>query len=210
MRSTFTKTVTLVLAGTAAGLFAACGSRSTLDGDGSNAADAGDLDVAVTADAQDAAAADAGIDVNRDTGVDARPGTPIDCAICVAQSCGAPILACVTNPSCAATFQCVATTCLAGGKLDPACLIKCASGDPAGALQIFQIFQCLTTKCGPDCQSVLGLLGGGGGPGTDAGKKPAAPPTPGGADGDQAREDFLVVFSRWPELVSRADPPQKR
>src|SRR5690606_11396092 len=94
-------------------------------------------------------------------------GTILDCGICLVDQCSQDILACVQSPSCIQAFQCVVTDCVAGGGgFDPKCMFQCAQGDPAGALQVFQIFQCVTGECGSDCGSVLsGLLGGLGGGG---------------------------------------------
>ncbi len=177
------RTLTCLFCALGFGLVGACGSRGPLDAE--EALPAGGAADAQAADAAGDAAVLADATPDRgDARTDGGPVGPIACGLCVAQGCGAPILACVQNPSCARTFQCVTTSCVSGGTLDPACLVRCASGDPGGALQILQIFQCLTTKCGPDCASILGLLGGGGGGGAiDAGPRDAGggPATDGGA-----------------------------
>lgn len=172
----------------------ACGSRGPLDDDGPIDAATGAVDALPgdTAPIIDAAPPP------KDGPSDSREGgTIIECGSCLIGQCGADILKCVQATGCRTTLQCVATTCLAGGNPDPACLFKCAAGDVSGALQIFQIFQCVTGKCGADCGSVLGGLlgggGGGGGGGKDAGK-------------GKARQDHpfaQVLYSHWPELSSR-------
>jgi hypothetical protein len=125
--------------------------------------------------------------------------------MCLVGQCSPAILACIQSPGCISAFQCVVTDCLGGGGggggaggVNPLCLFKCAQGDPAGALQVLQIFQCVTGKCGTDCSSVLGGLlggglpggGGGGGTKTDAGKNLMSP----------AQQQFTRAFSAWPEL----------
>ena len=152
-----------------ASLVAACGARGPLD-------DTGPLDGATTADVvtvDDAAdAAPETPDTAAPPVKDAAPeaGSIIGCGTCLIGQCSQGILACVQDAACQKTFQCVVTTCLSSGTPDPACLFKCASGDISGALKIFTIFQCVTGKCGADCNSVLGgLLGGAGGGGGGGG-----------------------------------------
>ncbi len=182
--------VGIVLASSVA-IVAACGSRGPLDDDGpldaGTAADVMTADVSAIVDSSPPPP-DAPVDAGQDGG-----GNIIACGTCLIGQCSQGILKCVQTPACQKTLQCVATTCLSGGSPDPACLFKCASGDVSGALQIFQIFQCVTGKCGADCNALLGgLLGGGGG--KDAGK---------GQGGAQQVPPFAeVLYSRWPELAS--------
>ncbi|MDB4944971.1 MAG: hypothetical protein JWP97_4505 [Labilithrix sp.] len=161
-------------------LLVACGSRGPLDDDGpvvstldsgalpADAADAGELpsDAATPEDGagHDGGGPDGGkTDGGHDAG--AEGGTIVDCGSCLVGSCGTQILACVQSPSCRTTLQCVASTCLSGGTPNLGCVLGCAAGDLAGALQIFQVFQCATGTCGSDCGAVLGsLLGGAAGP----------------------------------------------
>ena len=151
-------------------LVVACGSRGPLDDDGplvSTTTDAaGNTDAPSAPDADDTdAASDAmsGRDGRADAGSDG--GSVIACGSCVITSCGSSILMCLEDTGCRTTLQCVTTTCLSSGSPDLACVVGCAAGDLSGALQIFQVFQCVTGTCGSDCGSVLGgLLGGLGGP----------------------------------------------
>jgi hypothetical protein len=150
-----------------ASLVAACGARGPLDDtgplDGATTADVGTVDDATTADAAPETP-DAPAPPVKDAAPEA--GSIIGCGTCLIGQCSQGILACAQDAACAKTFQCVVTTCLSSGTPDPACLFKCASGDLSGALKLFTIFQCVTGKCGADCNSVLGgLLGGGGGGG---------------------------------------------
>jgi hypothetical protein len=92
----------------------------------------------------------------------------------------------------------VFTECLSGGAPNANCLLDCAAGDPGGALQVFQVFQCVTGTCGEDCSSLLGAvlggLGGGGGGGAKDAGKPGKKPIP----------KLAGAFSRWPELMTPA------
>jgi hypothetical protein len=147
---------------------AACGSRGPLDFDVAiTSADASSDVVAVDA-AGEAAAADAA----RDARAEAGPSLA-QCGSCVAQQCGASILACVQNPGCQRIFQCVAQQCLSSGTPSPSCLVQCAGGDLRAAAQVLAIYTCITSSCGADCTAVLGGLGGGfpggGGGGRDSG-----------------------------------------
>ena len=169
-------------------VIAACGARGPLDDDAvldasTTGADVGTDDVSIIPDA-----APPPVDAPADSA--SEGGSIVECGACLIQSCGADILKCVQATGCRTTLQCVATKCLGGGTPSPACLFNCAAGDPTGALQIFQIFQCVTGKCGPDCTSVLGgILGGGGGGG-------------GGGMAQQPHPFAKVLSSRWPELAS--------
>lgn len=142
-----------------------CGSRGPLD----------DGPVFLSADASidafdDGAPADAPSDVIVDAPKEAgHDATPIDCVQCLFSQCQDQILQCIQSQPCQQAFQCVAQNCLSGGAPDPGCILKCAGSNPTGGLQVFQVFQCVTGQCGPDCASVLGGLGGlggGGGGGT--------------------------------------------
>jgi hypothetical protein len=143
-----------------------CGSRGPLD-DGlvflSADASIDATDDVVSSDAPSDAIGDA----PKDAGHDA---TPIDCVQCLFSQCQDAILTCIQSQPCQQAFQCVAQDCLAGGGgPDPGCILNCASSSPGGALQVFNVFQCVTMQCGPDCSSVLAGLGGlgGGGGGRD-------------------------------------------
>ena len=157
-----------VIAFSAVVLVVACGARGPLDDDGPLvSADAATTDGPTSL--TDADLPDASIDGPslRDAEPDAASegGSIIDCGQCVIGTCGTSILMCLQSTGCRTTLQCVATTCLSGGTPDLACVVGCAAGDLSGALEIFQVFQCVTGTCGSDCGSVLGgLLGGLGGP----------------------------------------------
>jgi hypothetical protein len=172
----------------------ACGSRGPLDDGFVIVADAAP---AVDADVEDAAPiVDAAPDVPVDAGHEAGI---LDCGICLVGQCQQPIVQCISSPDCRAAFQCVVQTCLSGGGgLDPTCLLGCASKSTQGALQVFQIFNCVTNQCGSDCNSLLGGLGGlggGGGGGGGGGKG-------GGKGGFESRAPIVEAFSRWPALFS--------
>jgi len=194
----------------------ACGSRGPLDDEPYPDA-SGDV---VTADVEVEAASDGAADANRDAGREA--GGFVACGVCLFDQCSQPILNCVQSPPCQAVFQCVVTTCLGSGGLNPSCLFQCGQGDLSGALQALTVFQCVTGKCGPDCTSVLGLLGGLGGGGSSSGGSSSGGSSSGGSSsggsssgavGDGGISDsgvknaknaaFKSAFSRWPELVSR-------
>jgi len=172
----------------------ACGSRGPLLDDefADAAADADTVDAAPEA----ATIVDASpVDAGRDSG----GGSIIDCGACLITQCSPAIIQCVGSQPCVQAFQCVIQDCLGGssGGFNPLCLLKCASGDPQGALQVLQVFQCVTGQCGSDCTALLGGLGGlggglggGGGGKKDAGMK---------AKSDQQRA-FGQAFSPWPEL----------
>ncbi|GAC1537727.1 MAG: hypothetical protein NVS3B10_02080 [Polyangiales bacterium] len=197
----------VTLLSVAAGGTAACGARGPLDDDAP--LEAGTADV-LTAEA----AADTGPempDALPPPIEDAAPegGSILGCGTCLVGQCSQGILACVQDRACSKTFQCVVTTCLSSGSPDPACLFKCASGDASGALKIFTIFQCVTGKCGSDCNAVLaGLLGGlgglgGGGGGGGGGKGPGGGPPP-KSEARTMHPFAQAVSLRWPELC---EPP---
>ena len=119
----------------------------------------GKLDLALgDAQSPDASASDAV--PPKDSSVDAN--NPIDCALCVGQSCSNEIIGCVTSPACIGTLNCVFSNCLTGGSVSTTCALACAGeGGPQGLLDVLGIIQCVTTSCGPDCNSVLGGLGAG-------------------------------------------------
>lgn len=181
---------------------AACGSRGPLDADGpldaATAADVANVEVATDATPAEPDAAPV-VDAGREG------GSILGCGTCLVGQCSQGILACVQDPACQKTFQCVVTKCLAGGgSPNPACLFTCASGDTKGALKIFQIFQCVTSTCGTDCNPVLsgllgglGGLGGGGGGGGGGGPKKVAEPLPPFAQ---------AVSLHWPELCAPPEP----
>ena len=196
---------------------AACGSRGPLEDTlaaepTSASAEAGDPDAA---SATEDATADANVPDGRrppDASLP-RDAGPVQCGLCVAQQCSPGIVACIQNPACTAVFQCVIQTCLlgglggdgggGGGGFDPSCLLQCGAGNIGGALQVFQIFNCITQTCGPECNSVIGgFLGGGGGGGGFGGFGG------GNAQQQQAHEDFKAVLSPWPQLFTPVDPPR--
>ena len=183
----------------AAGLFVACASTLVaLGGCGSR----GPLDEAtnVVLDAAPEAEPepiDAGVEAEAPVRDASREAGPVACGICVLTTCGDKILACIQSDSCRAVFQCVSTTCLggSGGGLNPLCLFQCAGADPAGALAVLGVFQCITGECGADCGSLLGGLGGlgGGSSGGNGGN---------GGNGKGMPEGFHEIFSPWPELFT--------
>jgi hypothetical protein len=144
---------------------------------------------------------DANPGVDASAPVDATPAVDapheaslINCGTCVAQSCGTQIVSCLTNTTCAAALQCIATTCLAGadgggggGLGNLGCFTNCAGGNPANLAGLLGIIQCITTSCGSDCGSVLGGLGGLGGFGGRT--IPNVSPNAG-----------QVIFSEFPEI----------
>jgi hypothetical protein len=201
--SSFVISLTALVAGSA--LVAACGARGPLDDDGPlDAGSTADVVVAVdAADAQPPPVMDAAPPPTKDAAPEG--GSIIACGECLLGKCGSDIFACVRDAACQKTFQCVVTDCLAsgGGTPSPACLFKCASGDVKGALEIVQIFTCVTGTCGADCNSLLsgllgGLGGGGGGGSGDAGKKAAA--------GKSMPPFAEALSSHWPELCPSPAP----
>ena len=143
----------------------ACGSRGPLDIEiVGTSADAGlDAAVPLTDAADDVAPPDA---APADAGHEA---SLIDCGTCLAQQCGPQILKCVQSTTCRTTLQCAVQQCFAGGNTSPACLLQCTDGNPAGLIPLIGIVTCVTNKCGADCTSVLGGLGGLGGGGIGGG-----------------------------------------
>lgn len=188
---------------------AACGGRGPLEID-TDTLDAGDqdatngLDATTQSDGEipdatpstdattrtDARAVDAGRDAG---GFTIDTGIPIvNCGLCVAQSCGQDLLACIQSVPCRTTLQCVTTTCLGGGTPDPACVLKCSNGDTTALLQIFKVFQCIVSNCGQSCLALLG-----GTPGRDAGNAPK------GDEPLQSRREIVdEAFSAFPEVCS--------
>jgi predicted small lipoprotein YifL len=208
---------TLVVAAAALALvaIAACGSRGPLDVDGPLvvATEAGEASVGQEGGPSPGDGAADQVSPPKDAGKEG--GSIIDCPVCLLQDCGQKIFACIQTPACAGTLQCVLQTCLTGGSLNPVCAFNCAQGDPAGALQVLQVFQCVTQTCGDDCGALLGLLTGGGGgkppPPVDAGKKPDAAklgpdpiePDPAELSPEARRAIIRHAFSPWPELTSK-------
>jgi len=141
---------------------AACGSRGPLD---IEIVEATQADAAADVAPPPVDASDAAPDVH-DAAADApHEATLADCGQCLAQQCGSVLVACLQSLPCRTTLQCVAQKCVAGGgNPSPTCLSDCAQ-DPKGIGGVLAIFQCVTLKCGSDCTSVLGILGGGGGGG---------------------------------------------
>jgi hypothetical protein len=193
----------------------ACGSRGPLDGEGPLSD-----------------GADAAVDARPEAGPgrDAAPegGSILGCGTCLFSQCTSGLTQCVTDAGCRATFQCAVTSCLAGGSPSTACLLQCASGDPQGALKIFQILQCVTATCGGDCNPLLsGLLGGlgglggaggagaggggagggGAGGGTRDGGGAPLPPPPAGPPPPAAPAFVAAVSSHWPELFTPVAAP---
>jgi hypothetical protein len=130
-------------------LLLACGSRGPLDDEPVVAPeDAAAPDVRTTPDA----------DVP-DASIPPEAGIA-SCAACVFTTCSPRILTCFESPACRAVFQCIVTTCLGGGGIQSSCLLGCGARDPAGALQVLGILQCLTGDCASTCGPLLGNLGG--------------------------------------------------
>jgi predicted small lipoprotein YifL len=177
----FTRIAALVALGPLVTI-AACGSRGPLDITIIEVGDGG-ADVDATFDASEDA--DATADA-RDGAADApREATIVDCGRCLAQQCNQQILQCVQNPTCQQTFQCAVQQCFAGGNASPSCLFQCAN-DPQGTAGVLRILTCVTGKCGPDCTSVLALLGGLGGGGGGGG---------GGRDGGDPVQSDVPLYS---------------
>ncbi|AKV00937.1 hypothetical protein AKJ09_07600 [Labilithrix luteola] len=205
-------TPVLVLMGASATV-TACGARGPLEADPP-------VDAAVA----DAATAD--VETVQPTPADAGQKEPslLACGDCLASQCSSSILACIQAPACRDSFLCVAQDCLSSGSFDLGCMTKCASGDTSGLFQMLDIYQCVTSTCGPDCgtflQGALGALGGGNGNGNgngknrDAGARDASSASGGHDDQeerasaaqDRSTSRILGAFSRWPELVSRPTP----
>jgi hypothetical protein len=87
-------------------------------------------------------------------GVDAT--AVVACSVCLAQKCGTELLACVTAPACAMTFQCAARMCFSGPAPDGACVLMCANGDPQSVKMLTSAVECVAGAC-PEC---VGLLAG--------------------------------------------------
>lgn len=179
----------------------ACGSRGPLLDDEFLDASTDATDTVVDAAPEASTTVDAS---PRDAGRESS-GSIIDCGACLIQQCSPAIIQCIGSQPCVQAFQCVIQDCLgaggSGGGANPLCLLKCASGDPQGALQVLQVFQCVTGMCGSDCTSLLGGLGGlggglGGG-GGGGGKKDAGMKFQSDREQQQA---FAQAFSAWPEL----------
>ncbi len=142
-RSRTSRAAVLLAALSFIAVVAACGARGPLDDDafpdaGGTGADVGTVDVSTIPDA-------APPPLDAPAEATSEGGSIIECGACLITSCGADILKCIQATGCRTTLQCVATTCLGSGTPSPACLFNCASGDPTGALQIFQIFQSVSS-----------------------------------------------------------------
>jgi hypothetical protein len=176
-----------------AAVVAACGSRGPLDIGGPFEMDAG-----MEADLPDVSVPDTNPPPPPipDAGKDSGPN-PLNCGVCVVQNCGAPVLKCLQDMACRTVLTCVTQTCLASGKLDPACLLTCAGSDPSAAIEALQIVQCLTGKCGGDCGGILPGGLGGMQPGRIGGS---------GRVLDEGERRAMVdgAFSAWPELTSHS------
>jgi predicted small lipoprotein YifL len=137
----------------------ACGSRGPLDIEivQGTADDAGvDATPPLADAADDVATVDAApVDAGHEASL-------VDCGTCLAQQCGQQILKCVQATTCRTTLQCAVQQCFAAGNTSPNCLLQCTNGNPAGLIPLIGIVTCVTNKCGADCTSVLGGLGGGG------------------------------------------------
>ncbi len=159
------------------------------------------MDATVEADLPDVSVPDANPPPVADAGKDSGPN-PVNCGVCVVQNCGAPVLKCLQDMACRTVLTCVTQTCLASGKLDPACLLTCAGSDPSAAIEALQIVQCLTGKCGGDCGGIL--------PGGLGGMQPA-PMNGSGRILDESERRAMVdgAFSAWPELTSHPTAPAK-
>jgi hypothetical protein len=189
IRLSATLSATLSMCGA---LVLACGSRGPLD-DTPELADAGAADVVTTDVVEEPApVVDAGPpDAPREAGI-------LQCGTCLVGTCSTEILGCIQSAPCRDTLLCVVQDC--GGKVDLACLGKCAT-DTAATLKIFSIFQCVTKDCGPECGDLLGGLLGGGLPGGGGG---------GGKDGKDGKDGKAMTpiaraFASFPELASRPE-----
>lgn len=199
-----------------AAILIACGSRGPLDDGPIAAGDGGEGG----APGSSSGALGDGATPIVDAGRTLEAG-PLACAGCVVGTCGQSIVACLGDPGCLGMFQCITTTCLGGGgdggsgglgglgsgSINATCLLGCATKNPSGALQVLQVFQCVSGTCGADCGSVLGGLGGLGGGlgglgglGGGGGQKLDELPI---ESGPIDREAFEEVFSPWPALMSR-------
>lgn len=201
-----------------AALLSGCGSRGPLD-------DSSVLDAGLEAEVGTEAAVEAAA-----VPIDASPeggGGVVACGTCILSTCGQKLLGCIQSAACRRVLQCVATQCLgrdSAGGLNPRCLFDCAGTDAQGALEVVEIFQCVTGECGSDCSSLLGALltdspgqpdgggrsaGGGSGGGGDAeevakSRRAAGSWTPleGSGGNDPAGKALAPLFSAWPELSS--------
>jgi hypothetical protein len=157
--SIFTLLTSLTFVAVAAG---GCGSRGPLD-DGAygSAPWQGDASTADVRPQDDSAAPLDG---------SGRPdATPIQeaiaCATCLQSKCGATFGACIADPACQSTVQCLLSQCLGGGSLDVACALGCAKGDPKQLLTVLAAATCPSQQCGKECPTLVATLGGLGGPG---------------------------------------------
>ncbi len=177
-------------------LCVACGARGPLDApDYLYGASADGSDEGSTAEGGDITDASGLLDgkTSTDAGVDAA--NPINCAICVGQACSNQIIACVTSQSCIGTLQCVFSKCLSGGSVNPVCAFGCSGeAGPSGLLEVLAVFQCITSSCGADCNSVIGGLGGGLGGGMMTGNKIP--------DARATRRAARAVFASFPEMCA--------
>lgn len=131
----------------------ACGSRGPLDdqpyGDAS-------IDVGSSVDG---GTGDGAADSSPVTDARADVNPIVNCGQCLVQQCGQKIQQCVQDTGCRGILQCAVQKCLSGGQLDPKCLSDCAQGNIQGLALAFGAFQCVTSKCGDACLSLLGGLG---------------------------------------------------
>lgn len=130
-------------------LWLACGSRGPLDD-----SPLGTLSDASTNDV---------LAPMSDAAVDASPSPIIEiqqCATCLQEKCGQTFGACLSDPKCQTTVQCLITQCAAGGSLDTACALKCADGDLTNLLTVLQAAQCPSDRCRTECPTLVQTLGG--------------------------------------------------
>ena len=142
----------------------ACGARGPLDVPeeifvvAESGADASDAEGA--APTPDGSLAGDAIAPIKDAGGDVA--SPINCAVCVGESCSNQILACATNQACLNALQCIFGQCLSSGQVNATCALGCSGdGGATAILDVLAILQCVTSACGPDCDSVLAGLGAG-------------------------------------------------
>lgn len=134
-------------------VIAACGSRGPLD---INGIDYDHPDTGVVTDGG-VMMADTGPDV-APPGDAGREGSLINCGTCIAQKCGAQLLACFQSMPCRGALQCAVQNCAGGmNGFDLQCMLSKCSMYLQGFAQLLPVATCVATNCGQDC---LGALGG--------------------------------------------------
>jgi hypothetical protein len=160
-------------------LVVACGARGPLDVTEIIVQEEPDATVPLDApaDVPGEASDVASHDVLADAIIDAAPeamsgfdgGPIVNCGACIAQSCGQPLLTCLTATACRTALQCVLQMCLTGGMPSLQCLGGCTGSDPTTQQQVLTVIGCIIGTCGSQCTGALSGLGGGGGGGGGAG-----------------------------------------